>query len=306
MLREVLKMSKKKKKLKKLAESNIKILKSGKIKFSKNQKIDLSVFANESIEGTIVSRLNGIISKEDVVIDTTNLRCKVDTYINNDIEIAELSAQISKSVISEQAVKNSVNVPFTNTLIITVSKKNALDMFDFLNPDTIGVVLRSSTLAAVYSKDEIRDKWDELNNDNSSFTNVLYIPKVMMFIDYKTGEIRKTPYYINILIVAVPSIKNMSVDGVEEISEEEAVNRVIADIADSAIKCGSKNLIINPYGYKLFKDNTKVTADAWDLITSSQKFIENIDSVQFAINDEVNFIIFNAARNKLDVTVTTF
>ena len=75
MLRKVLRDMAKKKKLKKLAESNIKILKSGKIKFSKNQKIDLGLFTTESIEGAVVSRLEGIISQEDVVVETEDLRC---------------------------------------------------------------------------------------------------------------------------------------------------------------------------------------------------------------------------------------
>jgi len=273
----------KKKQLKKLAKSNIQILKSGKIKIAKDQKINLKSFVNESIEGTIVSRLNAIISRESVVIETSDLRADVTTNMTSDIKTAELAAR--------------VNSPKTNTIVVTVNKKNALDVFDFLDSGTLGIILRTSTLASIYKDKSVKDKWVDLNkNDKSAFTNVLYAPKVMVFIDPSTGKIRKTPYYINLLLLAVPSQKNMS-DGVEEVTDENACASVIADTCEAAIKCGAKDLIIDPYDYKLFKKEPHTTAELWYQISTGQRFIEQFNSVIFTIENEELFVIFNAVNS---------
>lgn len=272
----------KKKQLKKLAKSNIQILKSGKIKVSKDQKINLKPFVNDSIDNAVVSRFNAIISQERVVIDTTDLRADVTTNMTSDIKTAELASR--------------VNSPKTNTIVVTVNKKNALDVFDFLENGTLGVILRTSTLASIYKDDSIKDRWVDLNKDDkSSFTNVMFVPKIMVFIDPSTGKIRKTPYYINLLLVAVPNQKNMS-DGVEEVSNEDACARVIADICEAAIKCGARDLIFDPYGFKMFKKEPHITAELWYQITTGQRFIEQFDSMIFTIENEELFVIFNAVN----------
>lgn len=291
----------KNKKLKKLAKANIKILKSGKIKFAKGQKIDLRMFAEESIEGAVVSRLDGIISKEDVVIDTEDLRVDVLTTMQTDIRTAEIDARVSKAgnnlvCTSEECIKNAANNNHVKTIVLVVNKKEAVEGFDFLNNGTLGVILRSSTLASAYTDESIKDKWVELNkDDSSSFTNVLYIPKVMMFVDLTTNEFRKHPYYINVLILAVPSVKKMS-DGVNAVSDADASARVIADICDAAIRCGCKDLIINPYGCKIAMKDPSITAQLWNEILTSERFIVNLYSVNFAIENENLFIVFNSAR----------
>lgn len=273
-----------KKKHKKLAESNIKILKSGKIKIAKGEKINLKPFVNDSIKNTIVSRIDGIISKEEVNIDTENLRVDITTNMTNDIKTSELVSRVSS--------------PKTSTIVLVINKKDATDVFNFLNISSLGIILRTSTLASIYSDTEVKDKWVELNKeDTTSFTNVLFVPKIMMFINPENGKILKTPYYINLLLLAVPTVKNMS-DGVEAVSDFDANARIISDICDSAIKCGAKDLIYNPYGYKLFRNDPHTTAELWNEISTSQRFIEQLSSVIFAIEEEELFIVFNAKRQK--------
>lgn len=274
----------KKKKFKKLAEANIQVLKSGKIKVAKGQKINLKPFVQDSVDNTVISRLDGIISKEEVVIDTSDLRVDVTTNMTTDIKTAELVSRVSSPTIS--------------TIVITVNKKNDLDVFDLLDDTSLGIILRTSTLTSIYSDKNVKDKWVELNKDDStSFTNVMYVPKIMVFVDPNTGKIRKTPYYINLLLVAVPSVKKMT-DGVEELSDEDATARVIADICEAAIKCGAKDLIIDPYGYKLFKKDPHITAELWSQISTGQRFIEQFKSVIFSIDNEELFIIFSAKKIK--------
>lgn len=287
-------MSKKKKKIKKLAESNIQMLKSGKIKIAKDQKINISSFVSKSVENTIVSRLDAIISKEDVVIDTKDLHPNITTNLTNPVRTAELTAQI--------------NNPVTETIVITMSKKQSLEAFNYLDDGSLGEILRTSTLAAIYK--QIKDAWISLTKDDTShFTNVLYIPDVMVFLDTDKMKIRKNPYKINVLLIAEPSVNKMTENGIEKLSDEAAASRVIADITEAAIKCGCKNIIIDPFGHKTLSKDISEVSKLWMQITSSQRFIENITSTIFAIEQEERFVVFNASKlgfNDPSVTVINF
>lgn len=270
----------KKKKLKKFAEYNIQILKSGKVKFMKNEKVDISSFVDKSVENTIISRLNGIISKEDVVIDTKDLHSNVSTSLTSQLHTVELTYK--------------ANNPDTETVVITMPKKSSLNLFDYLGADTLGEILRVSSLAAIYK--QVKDKWVELNkNDTSQFTNVMFVPDVMIFLDSK-GFMLKNPMNINVLIIAVPSRSKMNEGGIEEPTVEEAITRVVADVSDAAIKCGAKHLIIDPFDYKLFYKNPTEASKAWNQIVTTEKYIENNKSTIFAINSDELFVIFNANK----------
>ena len=276
----------KKKKLMKLAEASMKILKNGKLKVSKGQKIKLDPFIDGSVEAAIVSRLNGVITKEDVVVDTTDLHLEIDTNLTSDLRVAELHSRVSN--------KNNVG---PCTIAMVVSKKEALKMFDFLSDSTIGTILRTSTLASIYKK--IKPQWVDLNDeDKTQFTNVMYIPNIMMFIDSETGKFKKHPTSLNLLILAVPNPNKMDEDGVEELSDEDAAARVIADVMEAGIKCGAKDLIINPYCNKLLEKDEHSTAVLWNQIITSQRVIEQYHSITFSIEDDNQFVIFNAVRSK--------
>lgn len=276
----------KKKQIKRLAEANIRILRSGKLKVSKNKKIPLKPFVKESVENSIVSRLDGIISKEDVIIDTENLRCDITSNLTDEIKTVDL-ANRAKSV-------------KTQTIVVSTSKKAATNIFDFINTDAIGMLLRTSTLGSIYS--EIKDRWVDINKDDSThFTNVLFIPKILVFLDFNTGKIRKTPLTVNLLIVATPSMSKMNENNIEEISQTDATSRVIADILDSAIKCGCKSLVLYPYGNKITQKDKSESGNLWFTITSTQRVIENIESIIFTFDDdnESDYIVFNASKNRI-------
>ena len=88
-------MSKETKKQRKMAKSNIKILKSGKIKISKEQKLDLTPFIEGTINNTIVSRLNGIISKEEVVIDEEK-NIDIRAHLIDELECVRLKNEMKE------------------------------------------------------------------------------------------------------------------------------------------------------------------------------------------------------------------
>ena len=269
-----------KKQRRKMAESNFKILKSGKLKVKKGQKINLRPFITNSVENSVVGRLDGIISKENVVVDTEDLHQNVTSNMLSDIHVASLAAKTEK--------------PGISTLVVTVNKKNALDAFDLMRDDSLGILLRTSTLTSCYM--ELKQEWKNLNeDDNSNFTNVLYVPEIMVFVDPDTGKLLKKPFKVNIIILAIPTKKNMSEQGVEEFTDEMAASRVIADIMDSAIKLGCKDIIIDPYCHKYLISMPYDAGKLWNNIVSTQRCIEQFKSIIFAIEDEELFVSFNAA-----------
>ena len=269
-----------KKQRRKMAESNFKILKSGKLKVKKGQKINLRPFITNSVENSVVGRLDGIISKENVVVDTEDLHQNITSNMLSDIHVASLAAKTEK--------------PGISTLVVTVNKKNALDAFDLMRDDSLGILLRTSTLTSCYM--ELKQEWKDLNEeDNSNFTNVLYVPEVMVFVDPDTGKLLKKPFKVNIIILAIPTKKNMSEQGVEEFTDEMAASRVIADIMDSAIKLGCKDIIIDPYCHKYLISMPYDAGKLWNNIVSTQRCIEQFKSIIFAIEDEELFVSFNAA-----------
>ena len=269
-----------KKQRRKMAESNFKILKPGKLKVKKGQKINLRPFITNSVENSVVGRLDGIISKENVVVDTEDLHQNVTSNMLSDIHVASLAAKTEK--------------PGISTLVVTVNKKNALDAFDLMRDDSLGILLRTSTLTSCYM--ELKQEWKNLNEeDNSNFTNVLYVPEVMVFVDPDTGKLLKKPFKVNIIILAIPTKKNMSEQGIEEFTDEMAASRVIADIMDSAIKLGCKDIIIDPYCHKYLISMPYDAGKLWNNIVSTQRCIEQFKSIIFAIEDEELFVSFNAA-----------
>ena len=171
----IMKLKKKKNDMK-IAEQNIKILKSGKIKVKKGQKISLDPYIENSVENTICSRSTGIISKEDVVVS------------NGDVSKTDITANLSSMKrTADMLSRTSTSTTYTITHVI--NKKESGEIFDFLDDSIVGILLRTSTLATIYKK--IKDEWLDLNNeDKTSFFNVLYIPNIFVFLD-EDGKIKK-------------------------------------------------------------------------------------------------------------------
>lgn len=271
-------------KLIKRAKQSMKILKSGKIMVKGDQEIDLSPFIKQSTEEAVVSRLNGIISKEDVVIDEAGKELDVKYTLQPLMKTVELDAQIPSD-------------GELSTMIIPIKKKSAITAFDFLADGPLGELLRSSSFASSYKK--IKKQWVELNkNDSSEFTNVLYIPNIMIFMDPKTGKFRKEPYKINVLILALPTKSQFINEERPTVTTEDAVFWIIADILESAIRLGTKKIILDPFEPKLLKKERACTADAWARALSGDKIRSQFKSINFAFENDANFVVLNAKMNE--------
>lgn len=272
---------KKKKNDMKIAEQNIKILKSGKIKVKKGQKISLDPYIENSVENTICSRSTGIISKEDVVVS------------NGDVSKTNITANLS-SMRRTADMLSRTSTSTTYTITHVINKKESGEIFDFLDDSIVGILLRTSTLATIYKK--IKDEWLDLNDeDKTSFFNVLYIPNIFVFLD-EDGKIKKKPYKVNLLLVAIPTLKHFSeikIEGIDEVDDSIYTKKIVDEITDIAIKCGAKNLIVAPYCHKVFLNDPHYTAELWKDATSSGRIISHISSIDFAVNDDDLYIIFS-------------
>ena len=284
-------MSKKKNKSTKKIATNVSYrMKNGAVKVRKGEYMDISESIQFSTEQSILSRLDNIISKEDVLVDTSDCKVSIKTLMTNELYTAEAIFRLGNKKV--------------HTIVIPVSKKEAISSFDFLEATILSAILRTGTLGYVYNN--IAESWKAMNEENtSSFTNVLYVPKVLEFIDFNKGKVRKCNLFnINVLVVALPS-KNAIIEEVKsddnDIDEKDVdsllASRVIADICDAAIKCGCKDLIIDPFGYKFLEKDKTETSSLWKQITTSQRFIENIDSVTFTTDDNSDYVVFSSANH---------
>lgn len=264
-----------KKKKTKLAKKSIKILNSGKIKFAKDQKIDISEMVNDSVDSAIVSRLDGIISREDVVIDRKSGIPTIDFNL----------LSLTKSLIHS----DKIGPEKTYTVVIPIPKKAALDAFDLSYDTELGELLRRSTLAPAYTR--VKEEWVKLNtDDNSHFTNVLYIPNVIMFLD-EHGQFLTRKFKINVLILALPNKKNMSENPGETLEPADIRRRVVADICESAIRCGANHLIVDPFGYTILSKEPQESVSLWDEAINTVRVMDHIDTFVFAMEDEEKYYL---------------
>lgn len=261
-------MSKKKKQIKEAAKSSIKVLKNGKIKLVKGVKFNITPSVDYTIDNSVISRLNGIIEET---------KSKPSEHKNIDTLITMVS-QV-ESINLNNRLTNGKVVP---TIVVVTSKKDATD-FDFIGTGTIGDLLRASTLAPVYR--EIKDKWVDLNHsDKTDFTNVMFLPNLLMITDWNTVNTLIEPYKFNLLLVAVPSTKYMKANDNDESSTfDHNLSRIIMDVMDAAIAVGAKHLIIDPFDHKCERKNPTVNAKIWHSIVDTIKVKNSIDFINFCV-----------------------
>ena len=260
-----------------LNSKRIEILESGKIKFKKDEKIDISSFIETSIDDARISRLEGIPSKEEIVIDgSSNYRIEASTNCSSITRIIELVSNI--------------NTTDVQTIVLPITKKKANNLEC---NEIIEWLAKSSTFASVYAK--IKKTWDKLNNDdNSCYTNVMFIPNLYIFLE-KKGKLRKRPITVNLMVVALPSI-NKAKSGLDAMDEIEYTNRIINDSMEACIKCGCKSVVIDPYYISALRKDVHYTAKYWHGKTETQRVIENIHNITFSIDNDDLYVIF--CKNK--------
>jgi len=247
-------------------------------KLKKDDIIDLSTrvayYINSSMKNLKVSRLEGLPSNEEIVIDSDEKDYRIETNINKS------TVQKTITLLSEIDENN------VQTVIIPIPKKKSGKIKEH---PFIKWLKDISTFDVVYDKTE--EKWLDLNdNDKTEFSNVLYLPDIYIFMNGK--KIRTKPFRINIVIVAVSNKFNAK-SGIDEMNEYEYIHKIVDDSIDAGIKLGCKNLVVNPFALGFLADSAHSASEYWSTIPERGRVIENINSLVFSIPDDDLFIIFS-------------
>ena len=194
-------------------------------KLKKDDIIDLSTrvayYINSSMKNLKASRLEGLPSNEEIVIDSDEKDYRIETNINKS------TVQKTITLLSEIDENN------VQTVLIPIPKKKSgkIDEHPFIK-----WLKDISTFEAVY--DKIKERWIDLNDDDKTeFSNVLYLPDIYVFMNGK--KIRTKPFRINLVIVAVPNKFNAK-PGIDEMNEYEYIHKVVDDSIEATIKLTEK------------------------------------------------------------------
>jgi hypothetical protein len=248
------------------------------------------------IKDSIVSILNGIPTKEDIVIDIgEKTSAPYQTYCG------ECDNLINNLCLTNVSANNM-------TIVVPIRKDDVSDKL-WKYGDMVSHISSTSILYAIIinkkiATPSIMNRWLGLNEkDRSEYTNVMFVPNIPVFYETKTNKknhkfvllpFEKT-YKVNLLFVAVPSRTNAK-SGIEKMEKDEYCQRVINDCIEAAVKCGCKRLIIDPFKPKnVFKFDSRALAKMWKSVLGTHRAIENIDDVSFVFDDENNKIIFDKA-----------
>ena len=249
----------------------LKTLKKGRVKFSDDRKLDLTQYITESINNTLISELDAIISKEDVRIDEDGVKCSVASIL-----------------------KTTDTVFANKTFVVSMNRKQAVNSFDFLKDTRIGALLRSSTLSSIYYP--IKDLWKQLLDSDKSKTYVMYIPRIVVFANLSEMDLYEDLVFTDLLLVVTPTVDDIREANDKEMTKAEVRERIITDILESVIRTGNHNVIIDPYSHKVLADDKYECGKLWNEVSSSVRVDENINSILFDFTfwDEEDFNLFTS------------
>lgn len=249
----------------------LKTLKKGRVKFSDDRKLDLTQYITESINNTLISELDAIISKADVKIDEDEVKCSVASIL-----------------------KTADTVFANKTFVVSMNRKQAVNSFDFLKDTRIGALLRSSTLSSIYYP--IKDLWKQLLDSDKSKTYVMYIPRIVVFANLSEMDLYEDLVFTDLLLVVTPTVDDIREANDKEMTKAEIRERIITDILESVIRTGNHNVIIDPYSHKVLADDKYECGKLWNEVSSSVRVDENINSILFDFTfwDEEDFNLFTS------------
>lgn len=253
-----------------IAKNTIKVLSDGKVKIKKGKKVDLTSFIANSVANCIMGSIDGSGKPGRRPKD-------LELGINNLMLTAPESLRILSTGVTD--------AEFT---IVDIVKLKDANTFDLTEDSIKGEILRASTLGGCYK--EVKMKWKEFNSaEYSKTTNYLYFPELVSFMNSDTGDVLHMPFKFNYLMISVPSINRFGYDDMDVY-----LNNVVADIMDAIIDVKVKNVIIDPFTLKAFRENVETTSTLFNTIVSSDKVKNYLDSVTFALPDSDRFVSFFA------------
>ncbi len=258
-----------------IAKNTIKMLSDGKVKIKKGKKVDLTPFMEKTLSKTSMGYIDGSGRRGRRPKD-------LELGVNNLLLPAPEALRILAST--------STDADYTIVDIVRLKDANTFD----LTEDSIkGEILRGSTLGGCYKA--VKKHWLELNVPKvTDKTAYLYFPELVSFMNSDTGDVLKMPFKFNYLMISVPSISRFGYD-----SMDIYLNNVVADIMDAVIEVGSKNIILDPFSIKAFREHDEEISTLFNTIVSSDKVKNYLDTVTFAIPNDNEFITFIASQKNI-------
>ena len=247
----------------------LKTLKKGRVKFSDDRKLDLTQYITESINNTLISELDAIISKADVKIDEDEVKCSVASIL-----------------------KTADTVFANKKFVVSMNRKQAVNSFDFLKDTRIGA------LSSIYYP--IKDLWKQLLDSDKSKTYVMYIPRIVVFANLSEMDLYEDLVFTDLLLVVTPTVDDIREANDKEMTKAEVRERIITDILESVIRTGNHNVIIDPYSHKVLADDKYECGKLWNEVSSSVRVDENINSILFDFTfwDEEDFNLFTSTAKE--------
>lgn len=234
--------------------------------------LDFSEAVNKTVNECMIGKLGLLPTREDIVIEGEELT----TQIVIDKISAHYDIYSGKRIYNEKDITDVLNDNSgITTLVIPIKKKDAR-ITDLLSTKDglLGYLNAVSIWEHVLDNDNIRDKWEKLNmEDRSTDSNIMYLPGIVIpFIDYY-GHPLKNPKVVDVIIVAIPSIKNAN-EGIEEMSIVDYNKKCINDVLEAAIHFNEKVVVTTPVWCK--QTDCTANSDLWEHASTSKRVTDNI------------------------------
>lgn len=229
--------------------------------------LDFSEAVSKTVNECVMGKLGLLPTREDIVIDSEELTTQM---VINKI-FAHYDVYSGKRIYNEKDIAEVVN---DNSAIIIPIKKKDARITDMLSTKDGLLGYLNAVSIWEHVLDNISDNWEKLNmGDHSTDSNILYLPGVVIpFIDYY-GHPLKTPKVVDVLIVAIPSIKNAN-EGIEEMTIVDYNKKCINDVLEAAIHFNEKSIVTTPTWCK--QTDCTANGDLWEHAATSKRVTDNI------------------------------
>ena len=239
-------------------------------------------YVKKTVENTVVARLDGIVSKEQVMLDDSKEPVTTAMLLTNEADALNILKQHSNDESEEY------------TIVYVCNKKHIDDVFNIVDGirGTLG-------FNEIFLNSDIVRKHNSLNlgADGTVSTAVIYIPGLIV----NRGKI---PFHYNILIVVEPTYKELATmyeeaaDDVDKFDIDNLIiTQIISDVFSSCIKLGCKDIILNPYGYKpLQRADYDWTGALWKRAIKSNKVKNNFYSITLCTTSDNQYVGFASSK----------
>ena len=256
------------------------LLRTGEVRMNRKVVIDMNDVTKPSINGTIGSRIDCLEDHSDVSLEKEPI-LQVNAVNDTLMHHYHIMSQIGY---------DPEHLP---TLVVTVPHKHAVDEFTVNGSGILPDLMRNSNLPLVMRA--VVKNWRGLLEENEGSDCILFIPALIYFGGSGKGLLNMNTRF-NLLLYATK--KKRYIYDEEDYNKDPAkiVKYLVKNILDSIVKLGVKNILINPLAHPLLNDDVYEAVDAWKAEEKNPVRLQNIETLQYCIPDEDDYVLFWRAR----------